>query len=254
VCVGIHEYTGNWCIGANLELDVVWESLWLGYGETAYAEDGQSLGYSNNQPYIDYLHMLLRLQEAGAIPSIADIRTDTSNTQAIVGGEAATGLMWSNQMIGTWNEAGEGRHFMMVHLPRPADGCCASNYVKPSMFLAISANSEHPEEAALLIDFFTNSVEANRILLAERGVPISNVVQQDLRDYISPAQLEMFEFLSRVEQDNSPLPAPNPAVHQAIFNEAFDPLMIDPVLFGEISPEEGVALFEEEALRLLSQE
>lgn len=254
VCLTVHEQTDSWCIGANLELDVVWESLWLGYGETAYAADGKSFGYSSNQPYIDYLHMLLRLQEAGAIPNIADIRVSTETTQAITQGEAAGALLWSNQMIGAWAESGEDRQFTMVHLPRPADGCCASNYVKPSMFLSISANSEHPEEAAMLVDFFTNSLEANRILLAERGVPISSEVQADLRDYISPAQVAMFEFLARVEEDNSPLPPPNPAAHGVIFDNAFNPLMIDPVLFGEISPEQGVALFEEEAVRLLTEE
>ncbi len=253
MCLTVHEQLGIWCTGPNLELDHLWHSLWLGYGETAYGEDQKSFGYTDNQPYIDYLYMLLRLQEAGAKPSITEVRMDTSNTQPIIAGDAASAVLWSNQLVGTWNEAGEDRNFTMIHLPRPADGCCSSNYVKPSMFLSISANTEHPDEAALFIDFFTNSLEANRILLAERGVPIAGAVQDDLKDYISPAQVEMFEFLSRVEEDSSPLPPPDPAQQQAIFDNAFNPLMIDPVLFGEITPEEGVALFEDETLRILSE-
>ena len=53
--------------------------------------------------------------------------------------------------------------------------------MKPSMFFSISANTKHPKEAGLFIDFFTNSVEANQILLAERGVPISSDVREGIK-------------------------------------------------------------------------
>jgi multiple sugar transport system substrate-binding protein len=253
VCLDLHETLDKWCIGGNTVTWATWWSVPLGYGESFYTPDHRALGYTHDQAYIDLLNMFLRLQDAGAVPSHIEA-SDMLAEDAIIGGQASMADLWSNMMIGSWNQAGENRHFKMIHLPRPADGCCSSNYLKPSQFFTIGANSEHPEEAAMLIDFLTNSLEANRILLGERGVPISSVVREDLTEYVSPAQVEMFDFLSRVEEDNSPLPAPDPVVHQQIYEEVYLPRMIDPVMLSEITPEEGVAAFREDATLILSSQ
>ncbi len=254
ICMELHEKLDRWCIGGNLDNDHGMASLMLGYGEWFYAPDHQSLGYTDDQPLIDFLNMQLRLQKAGAVPNRADqIQIEgTADDEPIISGDTVMAAIWSNQLVSIWNAADEDRRFIMTHMPRPADGCCSENYVKPSQFLSISANSEHPEAAALLIDFFTNSLEANRILLAERGVPISSAVQADLADYVSPAQVEMFEFLSRVEKDGSPLPPPDPALHGTIRDTLISPILRDAVLFEEISPEEATAIFREEVNALLS--
>src|SRR5690606_29983042 len=140
----------------------------------------------DDQRLVEYLELQLRLQTAGATPNrAAQIGIEgTAEDEPIINGDAVMANIWSNQLVAIWNAAGEDRNFVMNHMPRPADGCCPENYVKPSQFLSVSANSEHPEEAAMFIDFITNSLEANRILLAERGVPISSVVQADLVDYV----------------------------------------------------------------------
>lgn len=254
ICMELYEKLDRWCIGGNLDNDNGLASLMLGYGELFYAEDQQSLGYTDDQPLIDFLNMQLRLQKAGAIPNRADqIQIEaTAEDEPIIAGDAVMAAIWSNQLVAIWNASGEDREFIMVHMPRPEDGCCSENYVKPSQFLAVNANSEHPEEAALLIDFFTNSLEANRILLAERGVPISGLVQEDLTDYVTPAQVEMFAFLSRVEKDSSPLPPPDPALHGSIRDTLIYPILRDAVLFEEITADEAVILFREEVDALLS--
>jgi multiple sugar transport system substrate-binding protein len=254
VCIQLHEKLDQWCIGGNLGNDNGWISLWLAYGKLAYTPDGTALGYDDDQPLVDFLNMMLRLQSAGAIPNRATqigLESGTAEDEPIIKGDAVMANLWSNQLVALWNTAGEDRHFVMYHMPRPADGCCSENYVKPSQFLSISANSEHPEEAAMFINFFTNSLEANRILLAERGVPISSVVQEDLADYVSPAQAETFEFLRLVEDDSSPLPPPDAALHGTIRDTLYVPILRDAVMFEEISPEEAVALFREEANALL---
>lgn len=257
VCMELHERLDKWCIGGNFGNDSSWLSLWLGYGQLPYSADGKSLGYDDPQPMIDFLYMMLRLQEAGAIPNRAEqlnIESGTAEDEPVIAGDAVMANLWSNQLVALWNAAGEDRNFMMYHLPRPADGCCSENYAKPSQFLTISTHSDHPEEAAMLIDFITNSLEANRILLGERGVPISSVVQADLATIVTPAQAESFEFLSRVEKDSSPLPPPDPAVHGTIRYTVYEPIMRNAVMFGEITPEEAMELFHEQVLELLANQ
>ena len=78
------------------------------------------------------------------------------------------------------------------------------------MFFSIPATSKHPEEAAMFIDFVTNSLEANDILAAERGVPISAAVRDYLQPKLDPMMQETFDFLVRVEADSSPVPPPDP--------------------------------------------
>lgn len=136
-------------------------------------------------------------------------------------------------------------------LPRPDEGQ-SSNYLKPSQFFSISAHSKHPLEAAMFIDFFTNSLEANEILLAERGVPISSVIRQNLLLLLSPAQFEMFVYLEQIEQDNSSIPPPEPAGHGDIIGETYYTEFINPILLEEITPEEGVDKFREIAGRILN--
>jgi multiple sugar transport system substrate-binding protein len=127
------------------------------------------------------------------------------------------------------------------------------NYIKPSMFFSISKDSKHAEEAAKFIDFFTNSVEANEILFAERGVPISSAVREALLPQLGPAQRVMFEFLGIVEGYNSPIRPPDPPGHADILNNVYLPEIVEPILYGVLSPEDGVKILREEAEIILAQ-
>jgi multiple sugar transport system substrate-binding protein len=139
----------------------------------------------------------------------------------------------------------------MVPLPRQEGGHTAQ-YIKPSMFWSITRDAKHPEEAAMFIDFFTNSVAANEILLAERGVPVSSVVKESLKPFLEPAAIESFDFLSIVEADSIPVPPPDPVGWADVRNNVYYPEFVDPVLYGLITPEEGAATFRELANEVLA--
>jgi len=254
-CLKLHEALDIWCFGGTLEDEALWKSLYLGYGEWVFAEDNKSLGYDSDEHIVEFLNMILRLMDKGALPTEAEwaeYEDQGPENNPIVTGKAAMAYHWSNQVVAVANAAGEGRHFKLWHLPRP-EGGQPENYVKPSMFFAIPASAKHPKEAAMLIDFFTNSLEANEILAAERGVPISTVVWEHLYESADPVQQEIFDFLARVTEDSSPVPPPDPAGWAEIRDNLYEPLFIDPVLYGEISPEEGAAAFREEANLVLSR-
>ena len=178
----LHEKLGIWGMGPGLTNEQFWKSLYLGYGQWAYAKDGKSLGYTDDQPLIDYYNMLLGLQKAGVLPTRAEEVAGNYENQGVeslpvVSGKAAISTFWSNQLVAVQTAAGEDRNFRLIHLPRP-EGGQSSNYIKPSQFFSNTSQTKHPKESAMFIDFFTNSVEANKVLFAERGVPISSVVQE----------------------------------------------------------------------------
>jgi multiple sugar transport system substrate-binding protein len=258
ISVELYKKTGLWSMGHGLADIQLWKSLYLGYGQWSYSDDGKSLGYTDDQPFINHLKMILRLQDAGAIPTreveLSEFGVNPGpETSSIVRGKSAMNYYWSNQLAAIWKAAGENRNFTLTHLPRPKDGCCSSNYFKPSMFFSITKNAKHPKEAALFINFFINSLEANQIMMAERGVPISTAVQEGLKPLLSKPQKEMFDFLARVQADHSPIRPPDPAAHTNIQDNVYNPEVIDPVLMRKITPEEGVATLRKMATELLSK-
>ncbi|MDE6708494.1 MAG: ABC transporter substrate-binding protein, partial [Oscillospiraceae bacterium] len=53
-------------------------------------------------------------------------------------------------------------------------------YAKPATMYAISVNTEHPEESALLLDFLLNSQEMSVLQGLEKGIPISQSAREFL--------------------------------------------------------------------------
>lgn len=255
----LHEKLGIWGMGTNPGLSnyELWKDLYMSCcDQWTTSPDGTELGYTDDQPLIDYFNMLVRLQDSGAMitreEEVAEFTGTGVETNPLVTGDSAMGYFWSNQLVAVWTAAGEDRNFKLWFVPRVEDAYSA-NYIKPSMFWSITKQSEHPEEAAMFIDFFTNSVEANEVLGAERGVPVSSAVREAMMPSLGPAQAEMFEFLSRVEEDTMPIRPPDPPGWGDILNNVYWPMFVDPVLYGQMPVEEGVAILRQEATTILAQ-
>lgn len=258
IALKLHEDLGIYAAGGNLHYSEHWKGLYISCCDAyAYSADGTSLGYTEEQDqyFVDYLNMILRLTEAGALPTLEETTAMAGASVEdayLVTGEAAMEYGWSNMIVAIWTAAGEDRNFIEWTVPRAVDGL-PRNYIKPSMFWSISKDTEHAEEAAKFIDFFTNSIEANEILFAERGVPVSSVVREALSPQLGPAQQEMFDFLGVVEDYNSPIRPPDPAGHGDINSNVYLAQVVEPILYGMMSPEEGVQILRDEAELILGQ-
>jgi multiple sugar transport system substrate-binding protein len=249
ICVQIKQNSDIWGhAGISLAFDNLWYALYLSNGEWVYSDDNKSLGYpeEDDRLLVDQFKMILRLYEAGAVETQEeqDARVGaTLENSPIALGQAAMQYMWSNQLVAMWAAAGE-RTFKCLFVPRVAGGQSA-NYVKPSMFWALTSQAKHPNEGAMFIDYFTNSVAANYVLFAERGVPIAAHVREALLPRLTASQAEMFDFLAQVEQNSIPIPPPDPVAAADLRNNIYFPQVHDPILYGQITPEEGVALLRE---------
>ncbi len=255
IALQLHESLGTWAYGSpSLGDDQIWTAMMVSLGMTPFNEDGTALGFSDDQPIVDHFSRMLRLQEAGAIMTLEEASQYAGGPEnsPIVSGSAAMQYQWSNQVVAVFSAAGADRHFRLWPMPRPANAVGSANYLKPSMFFSIASTCATPEIAADFVNFFSNSLEANDILAAERGVPISSVVREHLAMSLDAVGTETFTFLETVAETASPIFPPNPPGYNDIRNNVWYPLFHDPVLYGQLPVEEGVALFRSEAEAILS--
>ena len=83
-------------------------------------------------------------------------------------------------------------------------------------------------------------------------MPISSTVREYLTPKLDAVGAETFDFLERIQSDVTPIFPPNPAGYNDIRNNIYVPLFHDPVLYGQLPVEEGVALFRSETEAVLS--
>lgn len=82
----------------------------------------------------------------------------------------------------------------LVPLPTPDEDTTKYDYFKPGMYWSVSSKSEHPAEAALLIDFLVNDPEAAKIIGTERGIPANAQTLEDLGEDLTTEERKAADF------------------------------------------------------------
>lgn len=83
-----------------------------------------------------------------------------------------------------------------------------SNYVKPSQFFAVTTDTKNADLAVSILNYLTNDVEANKLLQAERGIPVNSEVASAITDTMA-ATNDVYaicvEYLEYVNANCSPI-------------------------------------------------
>ena len=186
------------------------------FGVALYAPDEKSLGFTNNaqaQAAVkELIDMQLRLRAAGALydPQDAAIAGRAMEESPMAQGRTWNNFHWSNQHIGHQNAAGRPLDYFMfpsVSGNRAPFGA----YLRPSQYISMLTSSRNQELAARFVDFFANDLEANRILMAERGIPLPSNVQNDLAGRVDADNRYLFDFIAKITPFCSPIDPPEPA-------------------------------------------
>jgi len=217
----------GWGMGAEYEIFNVYVR------DAGYAMyEGEGLGF-DKPVLVEFFEMVEMFNDTGI--AVTPQRGEGVEDGELLHGEVILSEMFaSNQIIGVQNsvEAELG----LALLPR-VEGGRGGNWIRASMGFSITGHSQHPEEAAMFIDFFTNNLEANEILAAERGAPISSVVMDHLRDTVDPVVVRTFDILPVITANSSPAD-PIPPAGQADVRLAFL-RAVEELRFGIVSPDEA---------------
>lgn len=231
-----------------MKADVFFNYYLRTLGKSLYSKDGTTLGYDDDQLFMDFFEMTSGLVKDGAVPTpdylaqLKGIEDDPVVTKDAIGI-----WQWSNQFVGLQQVA--NRPLSIHNMPGP--GTKEGLYLKPSMFWSAASNSEHPEEAAKFINFFVNDIEANKIILGERGIPGSSKVKEALKPELTPEQVQVFDHVEWAELNSSAFDGPDPIGAGEVI-ELLDSLG-EQMAFGELKVADAAKQFRKQAESILSQ-
>jgi len=217
-------------------------------GLSLYSEDGSTLGYEDDQEFIDFFTMTSGLVKDKSVPTpdylaqLKGIEDDPVVTQDAVGI-----WQWSNQFVGLQQVA--NRELAIAPMPGPDSQ--SGLYLKPSMFWSMGNNSKNKEEAAKFIDFMINDIEANKLTLGERGVPGSSKVKEELKPLLSPAQVQVFDYVDWAEGNSSAFDGPDPIGAGEVI-ETLDSLS-EQMAYGNIKVKDAAKQFRQQAESVLAK-
>lgn len=177
-----------------------------------------------------------------------EITIGSAEQDPMVYGSNPESMSWcsfafSNQLSAIQAAAPEGVEIGITTWP--TDNLEKSNYLKPSQFFCVSADCENPEEAVKVLNYITNSIECNEVLLGERGVPVSKKVSEAIAPQLDETNQEIIRYINEVV---TPVCSTiNPAAPNGA-NEFYDlqNTLEEQILYGQITAEDAAKqLFEE---------
>jgi multiple sugar transport system substrate-binding protein len=181
-----------------------------------------------------WLQMWADMRAEGLIPDAETTYTyteDGPDSSALVAGDAAIGLVWSNQVAAY--QAATTDVLSMTTLPAGGEDAYA---IQMSQYLGINKNSENKEAAALFINFFVTSPEAGAILQTNRGVPSSPLVREAIADQATEIDAAVYSLYAAIADRTVPQ-GPNLPNDQEFVNEL--ELIGQQVAFGQATVDQA---------------
>ncbi|MBE6062510.1 MAG: carbohydrate ABC transporter substrate-binding protein [Clostridium butyricum] len=141
-----------------------------------FINSDMSLGYDQND-IKNLLSFYKSLIDNNIIPQPNSIKTYNLSSNS-----AVANISWASQA--SKMDAGVKKiNSELTVGPMPSStGANPISFVKPSMLFAISKNTDHPNEAALLMNFLLNNPDGVNALGLDRGVPCSKSAIDTLKE------------------------------------------------------------------------
>lgn len=168
-----------------------------------------------------------------------DITTEYFGTpyDAVIAGVATSTFMFANQYAGV--QASTPNTLAIERMPSEEE--TPGQYLRAAMNLTVSSQSEHPQEAAMLVDFLLNSEAANEILGIDRGLPSNGDVVEAATASVDDITAKANAIIESVREDGAPAPVPAPTGAAAV-NTLFQEFA-QQVQFGQKSVKDAASEF-----------
>lgn len=221
------------------------------FGQKFFDPSGKKLGF-DKKLFVEFYSMDVQLTKEGVFaPHSARLETrGAPEINLMTTGRSVMTSNWTNQIV-TFTQAA-GRPLKMALLPRHKKQKQWGTYIKPSMFFSITRDCKNKDLALKFIDFFTNDIEANKILAAERGVPISAKVRKAMAAEFEKGspQEQMFAMIDLVPKYSSNIDEAPPEQYNQVIGILND--VHSKMLYGVLTPEQAADEFFERANKVLA--
>lgn len=218
-------------------------------GYRLFAEDLSGPGWDDDEVIVEFYEQLLSFEENNVIPPYEYTLEYGSNeaNSAYARGETAMMFLWSN--LANSVQGTLGVDSPLTALPGP--GQQSGHFLRPSMFFSIPSSSNNKGRAAEFLNFFLGSVDANRVLAADRGVPVVPEVLTVLGREGTQQNQYVFEYIDWVADNSSPIHAFVPD-NEGELVDVFDQIT-QQVAFGQLTPAEGARQLHEQWSTLMAR-
>lgn len=206
-------------------------------GDGLYTEDGDVA--ITPEAVGDWWTMTKEMSDSGATPSAtmtAELAGQPAPEQTLMGrGLAGMQFDWSNQL--TALRQASGAPLELMRAPGESHGVESGMWLQASQSYGIYSESEHPEEAAMLIDFLVNSPEAGSYIKADRGLPANSEVLEAITPELDEDTAVQADFIAEVGDEVNPdlIIGPTGSTETRLIIERLN----DEVLFERTSPGEA---------------
>lgn len=225
--------------GTSITMDEQTMNLWLRqHGEDYWKNNGSEIGFTA-ETAASWWEFVRDLRDSGGTRSVeaelesASVALEQSD---LAMGKKAMTLVSVNQ-LGNLEKA-SGQEFKLFMLPGEKQFKAEGGWTKPGIYYSIASNSEHPKEAAMLIDFLTNSPEAGEVLKFDRGIPSNTKVLEALKPSLTSVESRVAEYGTRVnELDAPPYAIPHPKAGAVLINAV--KRLSQEVVFDRLTPKQA---------------
>jgi multiple sugar transport system substrate-binding protein len=216
-------------------------------GQHMVNSEGTALAY-DDKLFVDFMNISLNLRKAGAIPTVeeASAIAGLEDYPLVHGTAAIEPALNSNEFVAVSEAANRPLTLLL-----PPTASTEGRVMKNSQYFSVTANTKVAEEAAKFISYFTNDIEANKILLGERGVPFASKVRTELQAAVSEAQKATFVYVDEVEKLNAQVDPIYPPNYGGIYDVW--KLVTDEIMYEKVTPEDGAKKFRTQADEILGK-
>lgn len=162
-------------------------------------------------------------------------------------GKAAISVIYSSQYAAVAKAAGKA----LLLIPMPGPNAAKGAEIRAGMHMLMASTSKNKDEAAKFMNFFINDQEANKILNAERGIPIAAKVRAALKPGYTSEQQVMSDFIENLSKKSSPGDPAAPAGATEI--DTFLKDMEQKIVFDMITPQEAFKQIQAQANKLIGK-
>jgi len=218
-------------------------------GGSFVKEDGSDLGISKEdlKAYWTYWD---DLRKEGVIPpgQVSAEQAGVTDESTLFGTGKAVFIERPTNQAKVFAKYVGGDKLGIMRYPMMSDGEFKSGEQLQVPAIVMSKKSKHKEEAAKLISWFVNDLEATKIYKAENGLPGTEPVRENLKAELDPLDVEAINILEKVGEDIPPTTIrPNGSVEVLSIYKRYAEM----VAFGKVEIDDAVDQFFAEAKKAL---